>query len=48
MSSYQFSIAASLNPGEFGAQWWKHRQWAKVNVDEWMRLVWWELIDRWS
>jgi uncharacterized SAM-binding protein YcdF (DUF218 family) len=48
MSSYQFSIAASLNPGEFGAQCWKHRQWAKVNVDEWMRLVWWELIDRWS
>jgi uncharacterized SAM-binding protein YcdF (DUF218 family) len=44
---YDYSVAATLNADEFGAQWWKHRQWAKVNVDEWMRLSWWELIDRW-
>jgi DUF218 domain len=42
-----YSIAATFNADEFGEQWWKHRQWAKVNVDEWMRLAWWELIDRW-
>jgi uncharacterized SAM-binding protein YcdF (DUF218 family) len=45
--AYVYSVAATLNADEFGAQWWKHRQWAKVNVDEWMRLSWWELIDRW-
>jgi uncharacterized SAM-binding protein YcdF (DUF218 family) len=44
---YVYSVAATLNAEEFGARWWKHRQWAKVNVDEWMRLAWWELFDRW-
>ncbi len=44
---YDYSVAATLNDDEFGAQWWRHRQWAKVNFDEWMRLGWWELIDRW-
>jgi uncharacterized SAM-binding protein YcdF (DUF218 family) len=42
-----YSVAATFNADEFGAQWWRHREWAKVNVDEWMRLSWWELIDRW-
>jgi len=45
--SFGYSVAATLNVDEFGAEWWKHRQWAKVTVDEWMRLAWWELIDRW-
>jgi uncharacterized SAM-binding protein YcdF (DUF218 family) len=44
---FVYSIAATPNAGEFGAHWWKHRQWAKVNIDEWLRLSWWELIDRW-
>ena len=43
-----YSVAATVDPNEFGAQWWRHRQWAKVNVDEWMRLTWWELIERWG
>ncbi len=44
---YEFSVAAAYNPGEFGVAWWRRRQWAKVNFDEWLRLVWWELVDRW-
>jgi len=32
---------------QFGGKWWKHRQWAKVNFDEWLRLVWWQAVDRW-
>ncbi len=44
---YKFSVAAAYNPSEFGVQWWRHRQWAKVNFDEWLRLLWWEAIDRW-
>jgi uncharacterized SAM-binding protein YcdF (DUF218 family) len=44
---YDYSIAAAFDPREFGRPWWKHRQWAKVNFDEWLRLVWWELVDRW-
>jgi hypothetical protein len=41
------SVAAAFNATEFGVQWWRHRQWAKVNFEEWSKLVWWELVDRW-
>lgn len=42
-----FSVAAAHDPAQFGAQWWKRREWAKTCVDEWLRLAWWEAIDRW-
>src|SRR5579872_4671984 len=42
-----YSIAAAFNTSEFGVQWWRHRQWAKVNVEEWSKLIWWQLVDRW-
>lgn len=42
-----FSVAAARDPAQFGESWWQHRQWAKTNFDEWTRLVWWELVDRW-
>jgi len=44
---YEFSVAAAYDPREFGALWWTHREWAKVNFDEWVRLLWWELFERW-
>lgn len=44
---YDFSVAAAFDEREFGTKWWQRRQWAKVNVDEWLRLVWWEVVDRW-
>jgi len=43
----QCFIAAAVDPKQFGQHWWQHRQWAKMNFDEWLKLVWWELIDRW-
>lgn len=42
-----FSVAAAHNPPEFGTRWWTRRQWAKTFVGEWMRVVWWNCIDRW-
>ena len=45
--SYEFSIASVNDPRQFGLKWWTNRQWAKVNVEEWMRLTWWQLVDRW-
>jgi len=42
-----YSVAAAFDEREFGVQWWRHRQWAKVNFDEWVKLIWWELFDRW-
>jgi len=42
-----FEGAAAYDATQFGAQWWRHRQWAKTNLDEWLRLLWWQLVDRW-
>jgi uncharacterized SAM-binding protein YcdF (DUF218 family) len=44
---YDFSVAAAFDEREFGVKWWRKRQWAKVNFDEWLRLMWWELAERW-
>jgi hypothetical protein len=42
-----FSVAAARDGAQFGAPWWAHRQWAKTCFEEWLRLLWWEGIDRW-
>jgi uncharacterized SAM-binding protein YcdF (DUF218 family) len=47
VSPADYSVAAASDPREFGARWWKHRQWAKTNLTEWAKLMWWELVDRW-
>jgi hypothetical protein len=41
------SVAASRNGEQFGATCWTHHQWAKTFVDEWLRLIWWKLVDQW-
>jgi hypothetical protein len=46
--AYTFQVAAAYDATQFGMQWWRHREWAKTNVNEWFRLLWWELVDRWS
>src|SRR5438067_7030127 len=43
----QLSVAAATDPQQLGGAWWQHRQWAKLNFDEWLRLVWWHAVDRW-
>ena len=42
-----FSICASHDPAEFGTRWWTHRQWAKTCTSEWVRMIWWNVVDRW-
>ena len=44
---FNFSVAAAHDPREFGVNWWQHREWAKTNFNEWMKLLWWEAVDRW-
>jgi uncharacterized SAM-binding protein YcdF (DUF218 family) len=43
----QVGVAGATEPEQFGVVWWRHRQWAKVTLSEWTRLVWWECVDRW-
>jgi uncharacterized SAM-binding protein YcdF (DUF218 family) len=42
-----FSIAAAHDDSQFGIRWWTHRQWAKICLDEWLRLIWWNAVERW-
>jgi DUF218 domain-containing protein len=44
---YQIFVTPAYDPTQFGTRWWQHRQWAKNNFEEWLRLVWWKLVDRW-
>jgi DUF218 domain len=44
---YEYSVAAARDEGQFGVKWWTHRQWAKTLVDEWLRLIWWKMVDQW-
>jgi predicted protein tyrosine phosphatase len=44
---HEYSIAAARDAEQFGARWWTHRQWAKTLADEWLRLIWWKMVDEW-
>jgi uncharacterized SAM-binding protein YcdF (DUF218 family) len=47
LPEYQISVAAAFDSQQYGVAWWHHRQWAKMNFDEWLRVMWWEVVDRW-
>jgi len=47
LPQYQFTAAAAQDPVHFGILWWTNREWAKTTLDEWVKLTWWELVDRW-
>lgn len=47
LPQYQVAIAAAQDPTHFGTFWWTNREWAKTTLDEWVKLTWWELVDRW-
>jgi hypothetical protein len=47
LPQYTYSMAASHDPAQFGARWWTHRQWAKTFFEEWLRMLWWKLVDQW-
>ena len=47
LPQYQFSVAAARGPERFGDAWWTNREWAKVTFDEWLKMLWWEAVDRW-
>jgi len=47
LPQYQFTTAAAQDPIHFGTFWWTNREWAKTTLDEWVKLTWWELVDRW-
>jgi hypothetical protein len=46
LPQYQFSTATARNPVQFGEAWWTNREWAKVTLDEWLKIIWFEAVDR--
>jgi len=47
LPAHRYSVAAAYDDQQFGLRWWTHRQWAKTFVDEWLRLIWWKVVDQW-
>jgi uncharacterized SAM-binding protein YcdF (DUF218 family) len=47
MPQYQICVTGASDPQQFNSSWWRNRQSAKINFDEWIRLAWWEAVDRW-
>jgi uncharacterized SAM-binding protein YcdF (DUF218 family) len=46
LPGHQISVAAAPDV-RFGVKWWQHREWAKMTLEEWEKLLFWELIERW-
>jgi uncharacterized SAM-binding protein YcdF (DUF218 family) len=44
----KLSVAAAHDSRVFGVNWWQHREWAKTNLNEWVKLLWWQAVDRWD
>jgi hypothetical protein len=47
LPQYQWSVAAAKDDRVFGQRWWQHREWAKTTFYEWLKVAWWNVVDRW-
>lgn len=47
LPQYEWSVAAARDPDMFGIKWWQRREWAKTTLLEWLKVVWWNVVDRW-
>jgi hypothetical protein len=47
LPQYHWSVAAARDPRFFGTHWWHRREWAKITFNEWLKVIWWNAIDRW-
>jgi uncharacterized SAM-binding protein YcdF (DUF218 family) len=47
LPQYHWSVAAAQDDRLFGTHWWRRREWAKTTFQEWLKVVWWNAIDRW-
>ena len=48
LPQYHWSATSAHDDYFFGHPWWKKREWAKINITEWQKLLWWELWERWG
>lgn len=48
LPQYQWSVAAARDETEFRQDYWNNRQSLKTTLLEWMKLAFWELVERWK
>ena len=47
LPQYHWSVAAAHDLRVFDTRWWRQREWAKTTFLEWLKVIWWNAIDRW-
>ena len=47
LPQYHWSAAAAKDSRLFDTRWWRRREWAKTTFMEWLKVIWWNAIDRW-
>ena len=47
LPQYKWSVAAVDDTEIFDTRWWKNREWAKICVYEWEKLLWWKIFESW-
>jgi hypothetical protein len=47
LPQYHWSVADAKDPRLFGVHWWHRREWAKITFNEWLKVIWWNTVDRW-
>ena len=45
--SFHWTVAAATDSKVWEPKWWQNREWAKMTLMEWERMLWWNAIDRW-
>jgi hypothetical protein len=48
LPQYQWAVVAVTDDTRFDERWWERREWAKTTLIEWMKMFWWESVDRWK
>lgn len=47
LRQYHWSVAAVGDTALYGEPWWHNREWAKIYIYEWEKLVWWKCFESW-
>jgi DUF218 domain len=47
LPQYEWATIAVVDDSRFGDRWWQRREWAKTTLMEWLKMFWWETVDRW-
>ncbi len=43
-----WSVAAAYDESVFRKDYWRKREWLKTTLEEWEKLAFWELVERWK